>query len=294
MKQGYSLLLGEFIEATHIEYHDCKAFQITCPACYEPVFKVARDNGDASIEYLSHYPETKSETEECELRVNKITTSQKDDHNTNARNQRLEYFLSVLREMIGKHPMYPKGHSKSQSLLNRSKALKWFRDTSHVHQKKQKFGKPEFYLFAEEYVSDITEVGGAIKTAFSLSVQKRISFDIWKFVLSAKGRDNYNFLFNHAYLVLMSRLQQSNEQTGWGVDEEFLASRMLRLISTSKKSGMMILSEMANTPVGPPFAIEGSNFLNKCASEIMYEMVGTLLALPYFEWLKNIERREPH
>lgn len=294
MKHGYSLLLGEYIEATHVEYHDCKSFQIVCPACYEPVFKVARAAEEAAVEYLSHYPETKSEPEACELRVKKISITEKDEHNTKARNQRLEYFLSVLREMIGKHPMYPKGYEKSQAQLNRSKALKWFRDVTHEHQQKQKFGKPEFYSFVEGYVADITETGGVIKTAFSLSVQKRIAFDVWSHLMSAKGRDNYNFLFNHAYLVVISRMQQSNEQRGWGVDEEFLASRMAKLVTTSKNRGMMIFSEMANTPVGPPFAIEGSNFFNKAAAEIMHEMVGTLVALPYFEWLKNIERSEMH
>lgn len=294
MKHGYSLLLGEYIEASHIEYHDCKAFQITCPACYEPVFKVTRDNEVSTIEYLSHYPETKSEPEECELRVKNISKSDKDNHNIKAQNQRLKYFLSVLREMIGKNPMYPKGYKKSQTKLNRSKSLRQFRNVAHEHQQQQEFSKPEFYTFAEEYVSDITEMGGVIKTAFSLSIQKRIAFDIWNYIMSVKGRDNYNFLFNHAYLVVMSRLQQSHELRGWGIDEEFLASRMAKLISTSKKRGMMILSEMANTPVGPPFAIEGSNFFNKAASEIMHEMVGTLLTLAYFEWLKNIERNDVH
>ncbi|AFL73662.1 hypothetical protein [Thiocystis violascens] len=294
MKHGYSLLLGEYIDAKHIEYHDCKAFQIVCPACYEPVFKVERGSEDSAVEYLSHYPETKSEPEACELRVKKISIAEKNGHNTKARSQRLEYFLSVLRQMIGKHSMYQKGYEKSQTQLNRSKALKWFRDVAHEHQQEQKFGKPEFYAFAEEYVADIIEMGGVIKTAFSLSVQKRIAFDIWNYLMSIKGRDNYNFLFNHAYLVVMSRLQQSNDQRGWSIDEEFLASCMAKLVTTSKNRGMMILSEMGNTPIGPPFAIEGSNFFNKAVSEIMHEMVGTLLALPYFEWLKNIERSEAH
>lgn len=294
MKHGYSLLLGEYIDAGHIEYHDCKVFQIVCPVCYEPVFKVERGSDDSLVAYLSHYPETKSEPEACELRVKKISITEKDDRNKKARNQRLEYFLSVLRQMIGKNPMYLKGCEKPQSQLNRSIALKWFKDVAHEHQQEQKFGKPEFYAFAEEYVADITEMGGVIKTLFSLSVQKRIAFDIWNHLISIKGRDNYDFLFNHAYLIVMSRLQQSNDQRGWGVDEEFLANCMAKLITKSKNRGMMILSEMGNTPVGPPFAIEGSNFFNKATSEIMHEMVGTLLTLPYFEWLKNIERSEAH
>ena len=42
MKLGYSLLLGEHIEAEWIEYTDCKVFQIVCPNCKEPIFKVFR------------------------------------------------------------------------------------------------------------------------------------------------------------------------------------------------------------------------------------------------------------
>lgn len=294
MKHGYSLLLGEYIDAGYIEYHDCKAFQIVCPACYEPVFKVERGSDDSLIAYLSHYPETKSEPEACELRVKRISTNEKNDRNKEARNQRLEYFLSVLRQMIGENKMYPKGFEKSQSQLNRSKALRWFRDVAYEHQQEQKICESEFYASAEEYVADIMKMGGVIKTAFSLSVQKRIAFDIWNHLMSIKGRDNYNFLFNHAYLVVISRLQKSNDQGGWGANEEFLASRMTKLITASKNRGMLILAEMGNTPAGPPFAIEGSNFFDKAASEIMHEMVGALLTLPYFEWLKNIERSEAH
>jgi hypothetical protein len=69
---------------------------------------------------------------------------------------------------------------------------------------------------------------------------------------------------------------------------------MVKLTTVNKKRGMLLLSEMSNTPVGPPYAIEGSNFFNKAAAEIMHEMVGTLISLPYFELLKNINANTTH
>lgn len=282
-------MLGEYISAPHLDYQDCKSFQIVCPACYEPIFKVARNVRGSFLEYLSHYPETESDTEVCELRVKNISSEKMEVSNSVARNQRLDYFLHVLRDMIGAHAMYPNGYSVSQKRLNRSKPLQKLRELAFSHQKKQEFDRGAFYSFAEEYVDDISEVGGVIKTAFTMTVQKRIAFDVWNYIVSNKGKDNYNFLFNHAYLVVLSRLQRSADSGCFSADEEFLANRLIDLANTSKKRGMIILSQMANTPVGPPYAIEGSNFLNKAAAEIMHEMVGTLLTLPYFEWLKKTD-----
>ena len=53
---------------------------------------------------------------------------------------------------------------------------------------------------------------------------------------------------------------------------------------------MGILAQMGTTPVGPPFAIAGSDLLSKTASEITHEMIGTLIALPFFEQIKNAQK----
>lgn len=54
MKLGYSNLLSELIRAELIDYKDSEKFQIVCPCCKEPVFKVIRSNESIPIHYLSH------------------------------------------------------------------------------------------------------------------------------------------------------------------------------------------------------------------------------------------------
>jgi len=292
MKNGYSLLLGEYFDAEEVEYHDCKVFQITCPSCYEPVFKVARDGASSSVEYLSHYSETKAKPTECELRVKNISNSEKNIHNTKSRDQKLALFLSVFRGMVAQNPIYPNGCDKAQSQLNRSKALKWLKAT--MFEKQPIMARSNFYQFCDEYVSDIKGVGGVLKTSFSIIMQKRIAFDLWKYLSSAKGRDNYYFLFNHGYLMVMARLNQANETRGRSSDERFLLLKMMDLINGNRKQGMEILTEMSNTTVSAPFAMDGSDFFDKFGAEIMHEMMGALISLPYFEYLKNIERNENH
>ena len=69
MKLGYSLLLGEHIEAEWIEYTDCKVFQIVSPNCKEPIFKVFRQVPPPGVHYLSHYEKDSAYEADCELRV---------------------------------------------------------------------------------------------------------------------------------------------------------------------------------------------------------------------------------
>jgi hypothetical protein len=292
MRLGYSILLGEYIDASHVDYTDCEAFQIVCPACHEPIFKVARlpNKTQNSVEYLSHYAASDSYQIDCELRVKNISEAEYKKQNSISRNQRLEYFLSVLRQMIGQNPIYTNSHKKAHSQLNGSKTLKYFREKLHEHIVDQNMTQEIFYNISDEYVDDITSVGGNIKTAFSISVQKRIAFDMWEYLLSKKGQSNFDFLFNHGYVILLSRLMQANTARAWLPEEELMASYLSTLINIDRKEGMHLLSRMGNTPVGPPFAIAGSDLLSKTASEITHEMIGALVVLPFFEQIKNAQK----
>ncbi len=292
MKLGYSILLGEYIDASHIQHTDCELFQVVCPACNEPVFKVERvpNNTQNSVEYLSHYTVSNSYQPDCELRIKGFSESQFKKHNSISRNQRLEYFLSVLRQMIGQNPIYANSYKKTHGQLNGSKSLKWFRERLYEHTINQNIIEQAFYDISDEYINDITSAGGNIRTAFSVSVQKRIAFDMWKYLLSKKGQSNYDFLFNHGYINLLGRLMQANTTRKWLPEEELMANYLSKLVNISKEKGIHILAQMGSTPVGPPFAIAGSDLLSKAASEITHEMIGALIALPFFEQIKNAQK----
>lgn len=289
------MLLGEYIDAIHLEYDDCKMFQIVCPECYEPIFKVQRDNEREAIEYLSHYKESKLMKSNCELRINNISKSFQASHNSESRNQRIALFLSVLRELIGSHPMYANDFRKTHSRLIKSKPLKLIRDLIYAVIVKNKISQEEFYRFAADYVEDVFEMGGMIKTAFSISLQKRIAFDIWKHLLSPLGKTNFNFIFNHSYLMLLTRMTQASEVRTLSREEIILTNSLAGLIRANKNRGKEIISELMEIEVGPPFAEEGSNLFVKISAEIMHEITGTLISLNYFDSLKSSRiKPSPH
>ncbi|MGD9687841.1 MAG: hypothetical protein AB7U43_12815 [Desulfobacter sp.] len=287
MKTGYSMILGEYIDAAILSHRDCEPYQIVCPSCREPLFKVARKAGEASIDYLSHYNADKAYNSDCELRISSMKKEEIENTNKVSRDQRLEYFLSVLRDLVSANPMYPQGTAKSQTTLNKSKALAFFRDAHYQFLKANRGSSDLFDQIAVEYIKDIEGVGGTIDTAFALSVQKRIAYDVWQHLFSGKSRQNYDFLFNHAYLTVIARCESAVGTQYDSPEGRRLAGFLSRVISSGKQKGMETLAQMANTPVGPPFAVAGSEYFTKAASEISHEMVGCLLELQYFDVLKR-------
>ena len=102
MRLGYSLLLGEYVEATDIDYEACRKFQVVCPICKEALFKAG--SAETKRQWLSHYAATQDS--ECELRVGRMTSQQVMAHNLVQRGQSLELFNSVFRHEL-LHKLYP-------------------------------------------------------------------------------------------------------------------------------------------------------------------------------------------
>jgi hypothetical protein len=296
MRTGYSLLLGEYVEAERISYEDCKAFQIVCPSCKEPIFKVNREVTTKPISYLSHYEKDKSFVAECELRVSALTKEEIIRSNNLSRGQRLEYFLSVLQTAISS-ALYPQDDislsklTKLTHMLGRSKSLRRYRELLFAYERKM-YAKMSDADLAEQmvgYVDDIREVneGDFFSTSFALETQKRIACDMWRHVLSAKAKESYFILFNHGYYRLMYRIKLTSGQRELFEYERIMYSAMEKLIDTSVNKGRFIIQSLINYPIGKPHAMEGSNLFNKVSSEIAHEMFGILLVLPYFEMLKK-------
>ncbi len=295
MKLGYSLLLGEYVNAQKIDYEDCKNFQIVCPVCKEPIFKVKRPCETQSIHYLSHYNREKSFVDECELRIISISKTDIQSTNSLSRDQKLEYFLSVLRDVIYENE-YPKGPENIKSLkalfnkLNHSAGVQILRDTMY-ELSRQNFLKckdKDIYELFDEYIEEIQKIGGSFpKTSFSIEMQKRIAFDIWKHLLSLKAKGNYSFLLFHGYIWFMMRIEKAEAARELYDYEIQLHFHMRKLIDSTKQRSKKIFEKLMRFAIGPPHAIENSNLLNKMASEITHEMLGCLIRLPYFEIIKK-------
>lgn len=291
MKTGYSILLGEYIEAAHIDYADCKGFQIVCPNCKEPIFKVERE-GELALHYLSHYAAAKAFATDCELRVSGLDSLKLEQHNHASREQRLKLFLGVLRRVVTDQ-FYSTGKEKvpsMQRLLNRSKAVTWMREAvfSAMRSHRDAFLN-DFEKYAETYIGEgVGDNDPVWKTGFAMSVQVRIAKDMMASLMTGAGRENFYWLWNHAYAFLETRLEGGRRIGIQTPPIAAIESHLARLPYCSKAEGMARIAEMANTPMYPPEVEEpGFKMLLKVFAEIQHEMVGCLIRLPYFEMLRE-------
>jgi hypothetical protein len=293
MRLGYSLLLGEFINAEIINYVDCKVFQIVCSSCREPVFKVVRFANPATVHYLSHYEKNRAYEADCELRVSSISNEDVERSNNESRGQRLKYFLGVLRDAVLIACYGPDGGKKAENIptkIRRSNALKKYRNFVLSQNRKAFASMPEDGIAKcfDGYIDDIIEIsGGFTPTAFSLATQKKIAQYIWLHILSAKVEENFMFLFSHAYFTLIARFEIAQKKGGIREYESLIYNAMGRMFETNREECDEILRNLARIPLGPPFTIEGSNLFRKMTSEIEHEMLGILLQLPYFEMIEE-------
>ncbi len=297
MKFGYSILLGEVFGAERLQYHDCERFQIVCPNCREPVFKAKREAGvDTPVHYLSHYESKGAYQGDCDLRVETKAKQGFETENRTARNQRLQYFLSVLRRTVGMTTLYKESVDKAHWWLNRSPALEFIKETAW----ESSFFPNREFLFdqgCEDYLYTVNDSGWKVTTTFSLEMQRRIARDMWMTIMTPAGKSNYGFLFNHAFLIekngfLNGLLTQS------GIEAEVSArivDYMDRLVKAKKSDMGPLIEEMAATELPAEFNLihgqhddqDRSTYLTRIIGNIAVEMVGTLVTLPYFELLKQ-------
>lgn len=294
MLNGYSILLGEYIEASYIEHGDCEPFQIVCPSCYEPLFKVERSI--PKIHYLSHYKQSNSNDAECERRVSSKSKSDITSHNIISRNQRLQYFLEVFKKALERDPLvsYTDSLEYSHKKINSSKALVSLRKKHYDTAKIEGLGEQgKFREFAEFYVEESRQFGDFPITGFSISTQIRIASDLMQLLTTTQGESNYNALFNHSILYLLQRCQKKPINTNSNnihVTQkiEYFLSALMK--ASSEEKGMQIIGEMLHSPIFPPYVERPSSYFLKVISEIAHEMIGTLVRLPYFNMLKEIEK----
>jgi hypothetical protein len=236
---------------------------------------------------------SKAFTTDCELRVKGINDQDKEKDNRLSRGQKLEYFLSVLREEILKREF---GTSPQKVAKVRRETIRWmnapgvqiFRDLFHKHQlSNHEMNTPDnLSILFDEYVKDIESMGGDFPiTGFVIATQKRIATDIWLHLLSAKAMGNFTFLFCIAFGLLSERIALASKQRPPHQFEQDFMIALGQLIRVGRQKAEIVMDALISTPIGPPYAIYGSTYLSKMASEICFEMLGILLRLLYFEIL---------
>lgn len=296
MKTGYSILLGEYIASSGLTHGDCEVFQVVCPACREPVFKVMRSTEheeSGPVDYLSHYRRTNPAFQSCELRVDGLSSAHIAQTNRQTRDQRLAYFLDVFRDMLPCDPFvrYTKSMQKTHQWLGRSEAWRAMR-TGHYQAATTGFARsPEFHETARLFCRDSADNGNLINTSFAVDKQINIAADMMATISTLPSRSSYNALFNHAGIVLIQDCHRSDRVADDAERQMFdTMGGFLSAITEGGKPGERALRRMARTSLGPPFLEVPGTYALKIASEIAYHMAGTLVRLPYFEFLRERSR----
>jgi len=287
MKLGFSYLLQELINADTIDYQDCKNFQILCPNCKEPVFKVVRHNKDKVIEYLSHYEKDEAYEAECELRVGNITKTFIDSTNSESKKQRLKYFLKVFQIKILENTQY------DPAFIDKLGKKEYFKFMQYVHYQKAlqniKANREDLSEAFNTYIEEYKGTAGEFyKTSFALQKQKEIAMDVIDYILSGNGKPNYYFLFKVSYAILIHRLYLASQTRQQHEFEKVMAESMVSMAECDMGEGKKIADMLFDYKINPPFAhTAGYNLYSKILAEVAHEMQGCLLKLPYYEMLKE-------
>lgn len=124
MRTGYSLLLGEHVDAGEISHGDCIDFQIVCPACREALFVAAGEKR----RFLPHYRASKANDADCEMRVGRLALAERDAIDAVGRGQQLRVFESVLFDAMIKEIFGPLGDPDPAIEMRRRVARAEFRE----------------------------------------------------------------------------------------------------------------------------------------------------------------------
>lgn len=289
MKFGYSLFLNEYIYPHNIDYEDCRTFQIVCPECKEPVYKVNREE----IHYFSHYKKDETLNEQCELRVNRIAQETFISKNQESRNQKLSYFLQVFKDIIWKNEYQSNDIKKAKQQFYKLKGCNVFTSLKRFifdYIRKNIEDKKEIFDYFDEAIENIfdNEAFKKFKSKYSILVQKDFAYQFLQHILAGHSKDNYYFLMNLAYIKYFEKLRKKvkeNTASNWQIS---LYNSMLRFLNTqNEKKRMKIFEQLGIETMISPYTNEKIDLFIMLGSQISYNVYGMLLRIPYLQILED-------
>jgi hypothetical protein len=305
MQLGYSLLLGEQIEALNINHRDCEKFQIVCPVCFEPVHKAIRQCIDGQkSHYLSHYNRDVESGEECEFRVDSLNHSSIAAANQIVRGQRLIYFLSVLSEAMEDDvnafpPCDPANESYQREIMD---GLAQSRVLDSLAMKAIALPARERELITEEEFGKLIDLHkeslpeelhyDIFETSYERDNQIRIARDIWCHLLTSQAAENFNHLFRRAFAATIVRMNVTSEERQLTDDEEMLWGGMLNIADLDILEAHDMLDSLTDLPGQGLFTIDAENMQEALLTLICLEMIAVLVRLPYRDLLLRPSARE--
>ena len=290
MKYGYSLILGEYIEADFIEAEDCKLFEIVCPSCKAPVFKV--------LNTLSHSEDQALDTANCRLKVNSMKPKYIKKFNTASQKRKMKRFLSGFCDIVMKneYKWVPRKLDEKISKLKKSNSLRHLRGIfrEFVSFTKEVNNRPYIYNYFEYYMDNFAGILDEFpKTAFFIETHFRIAYDLWEQLQLPNNRKQFDFLFNNSFYMLSSRIKNDIGTGKWHEYGERLYLNMLGLMDTSKDEATRIIDSMIDYKI-PTEHSSDLDLFAKMVIEIKCEILGCLLRVPYYTILKPDPSAELH
>ena len=302
MKLAHSLLLGEHVDAMRVVYGDCARYQITCPNCKEPVFKVERKSSQSSeqLDYFSHYNRDKAYTDVCELRVSAISREEIIKVQATSRDQKLKYFLRIIERALTISYKRLTGMADDEyttfesyyEALSSSKPVADF--VTHLFKPRMKPWQKTLDPAAIERMFDISierlaeQNKEVITSEFSLATHRRIAQDFWRYILTATAVPGYDILILHGFAKACDDWCRNVTRDRSARPEDLeMADCFIRLPHMSRKGGRLKLMKLLNTPHYRSIAEKGiQNCLDIMCVMIWEAMSRLIVALPYYEMLR--------
>lgn len=288
MKYGYSLFLQEYVYPVNVEYEDTRIFQIVCPCCKEPVFKVSREN---AFDYFSHYKKDETLIDQCELRVNRISKQEINDKKYESRNQKLYLFLKEFQDIVWENEYDDNSRKKAKRLcfqFNKSsifvetklKFLEYYRDFIE--------DKNNLFNMFHESIENMIYKTEFFNTDFAVNIQKEYAYDFLQYLLAGHSKTNFFFLFNHAFILLHNEFKNNYQKQALNDYETTLFMRIDKICNTeNEKKRVSVFREMVGHSVFTSNSNDVINGYIVFGARMLQHSFSILLRIPYLKILKE-------
>ena len=180
--------------------------------------------------------------------------------------------------------------------LQSSSCIQYLQDLLFTHRCEQMtlLSTSDLESMFDEYIKEgIIPGTPAFETLDSTILQRGLAITVWKAIHDRKAAGDFNYLFLHAYLTLITRIEASARERKLFAHEKKLHSTLMTLPDKSTEQGHAMMRHLAEMPIGPPYAEPGSNLFTKLSAEIVHEMFGVLLRLPHLDMVKGPGNSDP-
>lgn len=237
MLKGYSILLGEIVSAELIDHGDCADEQITCPHCYEPVFKVAGSHRAQG--HLSHYRRNEAMEQTCELRVASLTSIEIADRNRITRGQTIEAYFDLFGMLMDRNEAQHVRDPLLVRRIRRHKEAKWAYEPIVSGIEEGRY-RPEHLVEVASRKMSSTTTGSRLMDEYRRGVMP----DVVKLLMATPRGPGMTRLLDASLCMFIEREQD---------DEEWrrTSALMLRAVGTSRSKALDIYRRMNETPSGP-------------------------------------------